>query len=389
MGSLLLRITDQDNQFKVTWTVIDGNVLMPPAYMVDAGMLQQAARNVRGQLQVIADATQPFTRPEFAILLKRLARLGRTLFKQLIGPPADQSDVLQYLSAQGSSQSRTDLNIILETEKLFVPWGFVFSGDLAAVPAEDKLTMSLADMKGFWVSQFNISVTHGGTASLPRQRKTSVRKLFALHEGMWPAAVKLLEKEDKDCLEKLERLLDGNMAPVFDWESFIDTWDEVGSNHDSVLYVFGHSDGQRIELRERKKGEGVDPKFEISATDFIQFKKDQPGNSVAIFLFNGCRTAAPGSGSTDEVPITANFLKPSRERGYFGFIGTETEVTNLFACRYGTEFLWRLHEEGKTVGAAFDELLQSGKLFPQNLLYSCYADRQFCFAATPASGKPS
>jgi hypothetical protein len=257
------------------------------------------------------------------------------------------------------------------------------------VPKAGKLKMSLVDMKGFWLSHFNISVTYLGTPALPRQRKTSSRKLFALHEVMFAEARALLKTEDEECLERLEKLLDNKMAPVSDWDSFQDVWAEVGSEHDSVLYLYGHSDGQRIELRDRKEDEqGLDTKFELSAADLIEYRKEQPGESAAIFLLNGCRTAAPGSKPGD-VPVLANFLKPTREPGYFGFIGTETEVTNVFACRYGTEFLWRLYQEGKTVGEAFDELLQSGKLFPQNLLYACYADRRFNLASTLTSDKPS
>jgi len=398
MASFLLRITVHDQQFKVSWTIIDGDdSWAPPAYPVDAGLLRQAAANVRQQLQVIADARKPFEKAEFAKLLKQLAQFGRTLFKQLIHPANDQPqpDVLLRLreaakeceSARESKQIRHDFKIILDTDTLFVPWGFVFLGDVSDVPTENKLKMSLADMKGFWLSHFNISVTYKGTSQFPRQRKTSIRKLFALHEAMFTEAKVLLKAEDEECLERLEKLLDGNMEPASDWNDFRKRWEAVGSEHDSVLYLYGHSDGQRIELRERKGG-GIDPAFDLSAADLIDFRKDQPGDSAAIFLFNGCRTAAPGSSSAD-VPISANFLKASRERGYFGFIGTETEVTNVFACRYGTEFLWRLHQEHKSVGEAFDELLQSDKLFPQNLLYACYADRRFSFAPTPSQGKQS
>jgi hypothetical protein len=244
MASFLLRMTAQDEQFKVSWTIIDGDdTLAPPSYSVDAGLLQQAAANVRRQLQVIADARKPFERLEFANLLKQLAQSGRTLFKQLMSPANDQPDVLQRLrdAARDSNQIRAakdsngkdtnrirhDLNIILETDKLFVPWGFVFSGDVSDVPKEDELKMSLADMKGFWLSHFNISVTYGGTSQFPRQRKTSTRKLFALHEVMFTEAKAVLKIEDKECLERLEKLLDGYMEPASDWNEFRERWEAV------------------------------------------------------------------------------------------------------------------------------------------------------------------
>jgi hypothetical protein len=393
MGTFVLRVAEHENQFKVNWTIIDGGEppVTPPSYVVDSGALQQTASNIRRQLQVIAVARKPFEKPAFAKLLKQLAQLGGTLFKHLMGPASAQPEVRQRFCelADGSNQIRQEFRIILDTDRLFVPWGFVFSGEVSDVPTAEELNMSLADMKGFWLSHFNISVTYLGTPALPRQRKTTSRKLFALHEVMFTEARALLKTEDEECLERLDKLLDDKMTPVSDWESFRDVWTEVGSEHDSVLYLYGHSDGQRIELREPEENEeGFDTKFELSAADLIGYRKAQPGESAAIFLLNGCRTAAPGSKSGD-VPVLANFLKATREPGYFGFIGTETEVTNVFACRYGTEFLWRLYQEGKTVGETFDELLQSGKLFPQNLLYACYADRRFHLASTSNSDKPS
>jgi hypothetical protein len=392
VGSFSLRITGHGNQFKVRWTItVADDIQQPPAYLVDAGLLKQAVVNVRQQLRVIATATKPFEKPEFADLLAQLAWYGKALFSQLMDP-AGQPDVLQQFreAASDPNPTRHDFKIVLETDELFVPWGFVFSGELGEVPGEDQLKMSLADMKGFWVSHFNISVTYGGTSTLPRQRMTSVRKLFALHEGMWPDAVNLLKDEDAACYDRLEKLIDTEMEPATDWHKFRTAWDTVGNKHDSVLYFFGHSDGQRIELRERKELEPdpkPDPKYDLSASEFFTFRKTEPGDSAAIFLFNGCRTAAPGANATEQVPITANFLKATREKGYFGFIGTEAQVTNLFACRYGTEFMWRLYKEGRSVGETFDELLQSSALFPQNLLYACYADRKFRFAATPNGEK--
>jgi hypothetical protein len=227
MASFLLRVTEQERQFKVNWTIIDGaELLAPPAYLVDAGLLQQAASNVRLQLKAIADAEKPFEKPEFATLLKQLAQLGRTLFKTLMDRSNDQLEVLQRFQEIATSPSdlRHDFNIVLDTAELFAPWGLVFSGQLNDVPKEADLKMSLADMMGFWLSHFNISVTYRGTSRLPRQRKTTTRKLFALHEEMFTEAKALLKAEDEECLERLEQLLDDSMPPAMDWDTFRDAW---------------------------------------------------------------------------------------------------------------------------------------------------------------------
>ena len=385
MGSFSLRISSEgDDRLKLIWTLPDeGDTWEPPSYSIDAGLLLQAANAVRKQLKVIAHATGPFGAAEFAPLLQNLAQRGEELFLQLMPDMGNggASDLQQRLEqvAQSAKPDRHDFKIILETEKLFVPWGFVFSGrrnDLPRTP-----TLSLADMKGFWLFHFNISIAHSSTSRLPLKRKSVACKLFALHADMFNGARELLKIDDEKCWDRLEKLLAGKMAPTMDWESFEAAWKEVRDDYDSVLYLFGHSDGQRIQLRDKDGGdEEDDPKFDLLAASLKRFRK-RPSDSVSIFLLNGCCTAAPHPDS-EEVPISANFLKETRQPGYFGFVGTEAQVSNVFACRYGTEFLWRLCREGRSVGETFDELLQDGKLFPQNLLYSCYADRKFRFAST-------
>ena len=91
-----------------------------------------------------------------------------------------------------SSQKAT-----LDTERLFVPWGFAFSGSTDHLPGMPSV--SLADMKGFWLSLFNISIAYGGSCSLPHHRKASSADflrcmrtcLFApkrhLRKGVWTA----------------------------------------------------------------------------------------------------------------------------------------------------------------------------------------------------------
>lgn len=387
MSSFYLRICDNDNKFKLTWQIPDGvDTLEPPAYSVDAGTLQQTVIAVREQLRDIAFATSPIAKQEFAEVLERLAQRGSDLFQELL-PDSEgyQFDLKQRLQkvSQASSGERYDLKIILETDRLLVPWGFAFSGDVANLPDAKALSLSLADMKGFWLSHFNISITYSGNLPLPSERKTRACKLFALHSDMFAAARRSLEQDPKltTVIDRLDQILDENKKPTVDWTSFFDQWGKVGNEDDAILCLYGHSDGQRIELRDKKREEEIedDPKFDLLAANFKKFRK-RPDGSASIFLLNGCRTAAPEPGSR-QIPISTNFLKETRTSGYFGFIGTEAQVSNVFACRYGAEFMWRLFQEGRSVGEAFDELFHDDSLFPQNLLYSCYAERKFRLAS--------
>lgn len=405
MGWFNLRISKHDvGNYKFTWTIFEDDDTTSLSYLVSEGYLKDAAHAVRLQLRVIAFQRGKPDKAKFKEILTRLANRGKDLFLQVMGPAGEATDLRQRFEqlAQASNKAwltyeasrkepadlkalnkaRLDFTVVLEVDDLFVPWGLVFASRLRDLPDEPKV--SPVDMNGFWLSHFKISIVYSRTKKLPAQRKTSARKLFALHEAMFTEAKELLKTDDQECLGRLEKLIDENMKPANDWDEFKESWEEVGSDHDSVLYLFGHSNGQRIELKDKKSGdvsEDDDPTYDLTASGLIGFRKEQPGDSAAIFLFNGCQTVSPKSESP-EVPISANFLRATCDRGYWGFIGTETQVSNVFACQYGTEFLWRLYKERASVGQAFDELLQSDKLFPQSVLYSCYADRKFSLAAS-------
>ena len=386
MASFVLDVAPQAGSFKLSWTVMSmgEDSLTPGAYSVDGGALIQAALNVRSQLRQIALMGDRGSPAEFAPLLKRLAQYGRMLFRQLM-PDEDQatgevSEIQQQLedAMRQSGEARSDLKVRLATDELFVPWGFVFSGRKDDLPEMPKL--SLADMKGFWLAHFKISVVYGGDARLPPERKTQSCPLFALHEDLFGLAKGKLDKPSAD---RLDILLQSKPEPAMDWDTFEEMWTEVRDDHDSVLYVFGHSDGQHVQLKDVTD----DPKWVLSTADLVRFRKTRRG-TASIFMLNGCRTAAPKPES-QEVPISANFLKETRKSGYYGFIGTETVISNIVACRYGTEFLWRLCKQGKSVGEAFDELLSDETLFPHNMLYTCFADRKFRFVSAPPAGNGS
>jgi hypothetical protein len=385
MTSFVLDVAPQGSSFKLSWTIMSPgeDSLTPEAYLVEGGELIQAAVNVRGQLRQIALMGDKGSPAEFAPLLKRLARYGQILFLQLM--PSDPntgevSEIQQQLedAIRQSGEARSDLKVRLATDQLFVPWGFVFSGRKEDLPETPKL--SIADMKGFWLAHFRISVVYGGDAKLPLERKTQSCPLFALHQDLFGLAAGEL---DKQSAERLDILLASKPEPAMDWDTFEEVWTQVRDDHDSVLYVFGHSDGQHVQLKDVQD----DPKWVLSTADLVRFRKQRRG-TASIFMLNGCRTAAPKPES-QEVPISANFLKETRKPGYYGFIGTETVVSNIVACRYGTEFLWRLFKQGKSVGEAFDELLSDQTLFPHNTLYTCFADRKFRFVSAPPAGNGS
>jgi hypothetical protein len=61
--------------------------------------------------------------------------------------------------------------------------------------------------------------------------------------------------------------------------------------------------------------------------------------------------------------------------GFQGFVGSETDMWNEFALRYGAEFIHRLCYTERYLDDILEEL--RSELFPLSLFYTCFAQPHF------------
>jgi hypothetical protein len=383
------------DRLKLVWTGYGpgDDAWTPSPYEVSKGKLIQAAEQVRINLRQLAESPEPLPKDQYQKLLRRLAQRGAELHQNLFsvedGDGGSAIDAKRYMEEARRAGFLDDrsvpvLSIIICDDTALLPWGFVFCGDNDEIPSPPSL--SISDARDFWLSSFRLTTRVTGGRRLPNPRKPTSRTVLALHEELFSCARRDLERsEELAC--RLDDLLSESGAAATKWSECRALWKDIREDHDSILYLFGHSDGQRILLKD-----GVcdgDPDFEMPVSSFeYTFQKDLDTRSASIVLLNGCRTAAPQplSGSA---PVSANFLTATRRPGFHGFIGTEAEVPSAFASRYGVAFLWQLCREGKSVGEAFDALRREPTLFPLSLLYTCFADRDFRLAVMRQAGRAS
>ena len=88
-----------------------------------------------------------------------------------------------------------------------------------------------------------------------------------------------------------------------------------------------------------------------------------------LLVLNCCLSATGGEGRS--------LLSAIAQPGFCGLIGTEAEILNSYALRCGTRLMWELCANGLTLGEAFDRMQRAEDLFPLNLFYTCYAERDF------------
>jgi hypothetical protein len=88
-----------------------------------------------------------------------------------------------------------------------------------------------------------------------------------------------------------------------------------------------------------------------------------------LLILNCCLSVSGGEGGS--------LLSAAARKGFCGLVGTEAEILNTYALRCGTRLMWELCFNGRSLGEALDEMQSAEDLFPLNLLYTCYAQRDF------------
>lgn len=366
---------EQGDEYKLVWGCGAGE-LRP--YAVSGERVRRASEDVRRVLNSITDRYRsweiagkegPF---DYAPLLSELAYAGENLCEALFtatsGNQISALEARTFISA--SLEETIPLTIFVSGTPLHVPWGFVFRGDATDLPAARG---EAADFRDFWTSLFNISVSFSRTSlfGLKKPSQDSFYLVHALHDKNFSSATSALSADQQKFVTEIINLELGNFT---DWISCRKKWRESQDEQrileqqdpNSIIYIFGHSDGKIISLSE----DASDSRYIIDSNGFsATFKKSPRSGSSTICFINGCRT---GGGYLGDGFITVTAM-----HGFQGFIGSEAELSSTFAARFGAEFMRRMCLDGYSVEEAFAELRWQPEFFPLSLLYSCYAEPQF------------
>lgn len=366
------------------------------AYFVSGAELTQAGEYVRRELQKLANlrayVNGRYTIPEseygevHRALVARGGDLRDNLFRRTSGDEESKiAELKTYLLEQSQSVRRTtdslgnveiegapSIRIILCNGSVHLPWGFVCVSDEPR--ASTPLVCNIADFADFWIGCFRLATNYQGSSRLPADSREQSECVYALHEDLFTGARNELMNWHPEGAAMFDRLLNNARCKESDWIKIKKYWRHMPCSSDNVLYVFGHSDGEKIILKDDSDSDSD----VLPACSFCNaFKNSAAGRSASIVIFNGCRTAAP----SPTQPWPPSFLKSTRMPGFFGFVGTETQIPNDLACLFGAHLLTRLHIPGQTLGEAFDALLAEKDTFPLSLVYSCFANREFRLSA--------
>ncbi|HZT07800.1 MAG TPA: hypothetical protein VFC51_12270 [Chloroflexota bacterium] len=356
---LAIQLASHGEEIKINRQRADGSWTTP--FRLKAALLRTRSRRIRTALNALSAyvrANQPLQNPRdvgwtnYCAILRELQESGQGLYDAIFdgsGPAADLRKAIDALKPDG------ELLVHIADDDVTLPFGFLFEGQIKAPPESPRR----AHFDQFWLSQLRITVVVQNSGTDDERflclDPKEFRALYALNRAEFELAVEALDPRET---RQLRSLLNIPLKEHYDWSSAREAWDSCVGN---VFFVLAHSDGDILSLSD-------------STLDSGSFSKrfNRPGDGPLTLLILNCCLSIMGAAG-------GSLLSAVARPGFSGIVGTEAEILNSVALRCGTQLMWNLCANGRTLGEAIDALQQSDDptVFPLNLFYTCYARREF------------
>jgi hypothetical protein len=294
-----------------------------------------------------------------APILKKLARKGHELYRALFTKIAGDEDPERIKAhyAAFDDTLRFDFRV---SNSVFVPWGLVYPSDPAALPDswDGVLDVTLWERyRAFWCFSRNVTTRYMRIRPDEIGDASSLAMLRIINTAIFDKASKgVALRQEKAFIDWLA----GSYGDPISAESSLETaWQEKASST-GLLYFYCHASATTLAI-------GADASIEAQRLFLLLADRRREARAGCLVLINGCRTAVGDSRGA--------FLLSTSTHGLCGFVGTETDVPDVFALRFSTSLLHLLFHGGKTLGEAMQRLQRDH--FPLSLIYGVYAHPDF------------
>lgn len=361
---------NNNDYIKVFWKERFPEASASETFSVNAENVRIYSKNVRDILTELNDYArknperQEFMDPdwtEYSDILDRLRAEGRLLRAALINAGTPRDVAKDFADAIRDMTPDEAMTIQCTDQDVTIPFGFLFEGPRPARQGRP----SRVDFNGFWINRFVLNLKLGGTKGVTAQalEPSELKAIYALHQDAKDEVLSILRKEKREVeRQRFDHLTTIDQHDHYAWDAVRAASEKVSDQH-ALYFVFAHSDGVTLQLANKDK---------CDWTELTSLLGGRNPKRNGLVVLNCCTSMIGHEGNS--------LLSAIKQKGICGVIGTEAEVMNHMAFRCGISLLWKICE-GKKLGDAFSEMQSDDELFPINLLYSCYAARDFRLSA--------
>ncbi len=347
-------IRPADANLKVTWRKREKKSL---PYHIHRGTIVDISTSIRSALRQLVKRVRAAGCNECGAQLRAVAKHGNDLYKALFDPVGGDTNTPRKVTRwlrELSGKHRIHFEV---DDLVHVPWGLIYDADPEQLSdAPDKCEAEV--YKNFWCVKHMLSCAYStmppelGEESIDAE---SFAVLPVFQQSVFDVASKQLRYAAET--KALKRFF-LDQGPAFTRRDVMKRWQEINDKH-GLVYFLCHADGQNLAL---------DAQEMITVRDFrLEFRRKSERDTTACLVFlNGCETATGHQ--------HGGFLEATGRPGFYGFIGTEANVPNVFALRFGIDFMHTFFTTGKPVYSVMSDLRR--RHWPLGLLYSayCYSD---------------
>jgi hypothetical protein len=287
--------------------------------------------------------------------LKQAAVWGRHLYNSLFQPvDVGRSEAEEVQRCLAQRDLPILLNISVDTYTR-IPWGLVYEADPEEID-DDAKPEDPASYPGFWCLRYLISCLHHRVRDID-ERRVNFRIFPVVHRSEYDKVHGSLDPKQQGSIADLLLKFGG---AIDNSQDLYTKWMEAG-RVDRILMFYCHANGTSLALSNKDS---------VSPEDFQRYLsiESRYPDAITLTFLNGCSTAI---GAADR-----GFLEATGQRGFVGFVGTEAAIPNVYALRFGIEFLSCFLEAGWPLVNVMDAMWQLH--WPLSLVYSLngYADLQ-------------
>ncbi|MDI3560242.1 hypothetical protein [Bradyrhizobium sp. Arg816] len=345
-------VTDgHDGALKLAWGINKPGGL--GTYLVSKQEVLSDAEKVRTELGNFVIAKMSSQNVSSA--LRQVARGGHFLYNSLfraleVGGQSEAERVQRWL-AQRDLPILLNINVDTYTR---IPWGLVYEADPEQI-ANDANTKDFANYPGFWCLKYLISCLHHRVRDI-NERRAKFHIFSVVHRKEYDKVHGSLNLQQQGSIADLLKEFGGE---IDNKQDLYKKWVDAGGV-DRILMFYCHANGAALGLG----------KDSVSPEDFGRYLsiESRYPDAITLTFLNGCATAI---GAADR-----GYLEATGQRGFVGFVGTEAKIPNLYALRFGAEFLRCFLEAGWPLVNVMDAMWRLH--WPLSLVYSLngYADLQ-------------